>query len=117
MGIYGAVCWYIFVLCIVIFDIIPCTVDPSSGSPDSSLPKHARFSFRNGEVRKLDPVVKSSSLLVTGQTQEESDANTRRMKALRVAGTAPRKAIKHGAAGAVSWLDLWHTTVDNERAQ
>jgi len=39
--------------------------------PDTSLPRHARFAFKNGEVRPLTAIVKPPTTLATGQTQEE----------------------------------------------
>ena len=79
----------------------------SDENPDASLPKHARFAMKNGEVRKLDYLVKPSELLVTGQTQAEADATFRQMKALRItAGPGGTKAVE-------DWIDLWKISVDN----
>lgn len=75
-------------------------------NPDTSLPFHARFTFNNGQVRKLDYVVKESGLRPTGQTQEEADSTVRKMRAMRVAGTS--RAVKSGEA---TWLDLWHLSL------
>lgn len=78
--------------------------------PDASLPNHARFSFNNGELRRVEPVVKASTLLVTGQTQEEADVTNRKIRALRVAGTA--KVQRSNQPN--SWVDLWHSMVDTQ---
>lgn len=75
--------------------------------PDAMLPLHAQFRFRNGEVRKLEPLVKPSELLVTGQTQSEADVTSRRMKAMRVAGTS-----KYAKTTPDTWFDLWHMSAD-----
>ena len=40
-------------------------------APDKSLPEHARFAFKNAEVRPLKPFVQPRTLLVTGQTKNE----------------------------------------------
>lgn len=40
-------------------------------NPDSSLLRHARFAFKNAEVRPLHPNVVARTTLATGQTQEE----------------------------------------------
>ena len=76
--------------------------------PDLSLPKHSRFSFKNGEVRELVSTVKPTELLVTGQTQAEADIIYRKMKALRVGG----KWSGLSAEGSDSWVDLWHMSID-----
>lgn len=76
--------------------------------PDDILPHHATFSFANGEVRKLVPLVKPSELLVTGQTVEEAKANSRRMQALRLASL--RSKVKDSPD---TWLDLWHLSIDS----
>lgn len=54
--------------------------------PDQSLPLHARFQFTNGEVRKLDPIIIPSKLLVTGQTVEEAEENNLRMMVAKIKG-------------------------------
>ncbi len=79
----------------------------SDEDPDASLPKHARFAMKNGEVRKLDYIVKPSEFLVTGQTQAEADTTFRQMKALRIV------AGPGGAKAAEDWMDLWKISVDN----
>lgn len=76
-------------------------------NPDLSLPKHSRFSFKNGEVRELQSLVKPTELLVTGQTQMEADVIYRKMKALRVGGMKLVNGVED------SWVDLWHLSVDN----
>jgi broad specificity phosphatase PhoE len=78
----------------------------STEDPDGTLPLHAKYGFRNGEVRTLAPVVKPSELLVTGQTRGEADATSRLYRSLRVAGT---KVSKDGRD---NWIDLWHASVD-----
>ena len=85
----------------------------SDEDPDASLPKHSRFSFKNGEMRELLTVVKPTELLVTGQTQDEADIMYRKMKALRVGGN--RAYL--GSASTESWVDLWHLSIDNSRAR
>jgi broad specificity phosphatase PhoE len=81
----------------------------SDDNPDAALPKHARFSFRNGEVRKLVPLVKPPEVLVTGQTKDEASATNRRMQALRTLGTS-----KVSKATADTWFDIWRMRVDQE---
>ena len=76
-------------------------------NPDQSLPKHARFAMKNGDVRRLEYVVKPSELTVTGQTEQEADAYFRKMKALRVS------AGPEGVKKADDWKDIWHMSVDN----
>lgn len=78
-----------------------------SDNPDEELPKHARFSMSNGEVRRLVPLVKPPELLVTGQTQYEADRNSLKMRALRIAGTSKAVKVKQD-----SWVDLWHAAID-----
>ena len=78
--------------------------------PDISLPKHARFSFENGEVRELISKVKPTELLATGQTQKEADIVYRKMKALRVGGN--KLYVENTPES--SWVDLWHLAVDNK---
>ena len=80
----------------------------SDENPDDSLPKHARFSFQNGEIRKLNYIVKPSEFLVTGQTQKEADVTYRKMRALRV--SAGSKGVKNTPD---TWIDLWHMSIDN----
>lgn len=75
--------------------------------PDMTLTKHAQYDFRNGEVKKLNPYVKISTLKVTGQTQAEADANNRKMRSLRVLGTS--KVVKNTPD---SWFDLWYISAD-----
>ena len=77
-------------------------------NPDTSLPKHSRFWFKNGEVRELKSLVKPIELLVTGQTYEEGDAVFRKMKALRVGG----KFSNNGNIENESWIHLWHLSID-----
>jgi broad specificity phosphatase PhoE len=79
-----------------------------SEDPDESLPHHSKYSFKNGEWRFLYPVVKRSSLLVTGQTRDEADVSNRKYRALRLSGAA-RMVSKVEP----SWRDLWHLSVDN----
>lgn len=55
-------------------------------NPDQSLPLHSRFSFLNGEVRKLNPIIVPSKLLVTGQTPEEAENYNLKMMAAKVKG-------------------------------
>jgi len=104
-------------------------------SPDSTLLKHAEYAFQNGkivvsylldlklyqltilllillikgEVRKLVPYVEVSTLLVTGQTQQEADTNNRKMRSLRVSGSMNKsnKLIRN-----YDWFDLWHEVID-----
>ena len=52
--------------------------------PDESLPRHGRFRYGNAEFRILQPVVKPSELLVTGQTVDDAAAFTEKMNSLRV---------------------------------
>ena len=77
-------------------------------NPDTSLPKHSRFWFKNGEVRELKSLVKPTELLVTGQTYAEGDAVYRKMKALRVGG----KFANNGMTENESWIHLWHLSID-----
>jgi len=76
-------------------------------TPDVTLPKHARFSFANGEVRPLVPLIKPSELLVTGQTQQEADTSNRKMRALRV----EKKSQVDDAP--TDWFDIWEQAVDS----
>lgn len=78
--------------------------------PDKSLPIHAQFSFKNGEIRRLVPFVKLRETLVTGQTQAEAEVNNRKMRALRLAGAA--KGASNGVADN-DWSDFWHASVDS----
>lgn len=81
----------------------------STDEPDSLLPLHdQRFHFRNGEVRKLIPVVKLPTLSVTGQTVEEGRTIKRKVAALRLADVAKRVDKT-----SPTWTDLWHMSVDN----
>eukprot|EP01038_Epipyxis_sp_PR26KG_P005724 gene5724-7907_t len=75
--------------------------------PDGTLPLHARYQFKNGEIRLLKPTVVVSDRLITGQTQAEADITNRKMKAMRVAGTS-----KFSKTTPDSWVDLWHITTD-----
>jgi hypothetical protein len=79
-------------------------------NPDDSLPCHDRFNFKNGEAKRLQYVVKTSDLLVTGQTKEQANANSKKMKAVRVLGSSG-KDIKSTED---TWMDLWKATVDNQ---
>jgi hypothetical protein len=79
-----------------------------NNDPDTTLPTHAQFFFKNGEVKILQPFIQKSELLFTGQTEEEADAMTRRMKAMRVIGTS-----KFSKTSFDTWFDLWHTAIDN----
>jgi hypothetical protein len=63
---------YVYIYIYIHIHIHTAALD--SDNPDLSLPKHSRFAFKNGEIRKLDYLVKPSELLVTGQTQAEADA-------------------------------------------
>lgn len=78
--------------------------------PDSTLPNHAQFAFRNGEVRVFKPFVKVSTLLSTGQTPEEADKALRKMRAVRVAGMTGN--APSGASRDFDWMDLWKSSVD-----
>mmetsp|Transcript_35461 Transcript_35461/g.33641 ORF Transcript_35461/g.33641 Transcript_35461/m.33641 type:complete len:327 (+) Transcript_35461:196-1176(+) len=80
-----------------------------SDNPDLSLPKHSRFAFKNGEIRKLYTLVKPSELLVTGQTQAEADIMYRKMKAARIKGA---KMLITPADQKGDWMDLWHLSVN-----
>lgn len=80
-----------------------------SEDPDESLLHHTRYAFQNGEFRFIEPVVKKSEFLVTGQTQEEANVSSRKFRALRLAGTA-----KNVAKQPRTWRDLWHLSVDNQ---
>jgi hypothetical protein len=79
----------------------------ATDDPDASLPKHARFQFKNGEMRLLHPVIKPSELLVTGQTRAEADVVNRRMQAMRISGAT--KLLKSSKD---DWFDLWHMSID-----
>lgn len=83
------------------------TAAMSDETPDQSLPTHARFAFANGEVRRLEPVVKPRELLVTGQSRAEADAFTRKMRMVRVGDRGAGHTMN-------SWVDLWHLAVDGE---
>ena len=80
--------------------------------PDKSLPKHARFSWANGEFRPLKTSVLVSENLVTGQTVDEADLTNRKFKAMRIAGVArggaPRKE-ESGQSFSERGKDLWKT--------
>ena len=80
----------------------------TNDEPDATLPRHANFQFHHGEVKVLTPFVKTSELLITGQTLEEADAITRRMKAMRVIGTS-----KFSKTSSDTWFDLWHIAINN----
>lgn len=71
-------------------------------NPDSSLLRHARFAFKNAEVRPLHPNVVARTTLATGQTQEEADASTRKMKAVRVKGSISSSILKEDT----TWYDI-----------
>lgn len=83
--------------------------------PDKSLPKHARFSWKNGEFRPLTTTVVVSENLVTGQTVDEADLTNRKFKAMRVAGVARGGAEKKiseesgGQSFSERGRDLWKT--------
>lgn len=81
----------------------------SDENPDQSLPTHSRFHYNNAEFHRLEPLVKPSTLLVTGQTQEEAKLATRKMKIARIIGDAG-KDVKPLLS---SWYELWHISVDN----
>jgi hypothetical protein len=63
-------------------------------------------------VRPLQPVIKPSLLLVTGQTRAEADANSRLFRSIRAAGTAPKVS-----KGRDNWIDLWHVSVDMQQSR
>jgi len=77
----------------------------TSPDPDEALPTHYKFSFKNGEVRLLDPLVVPPTTLVTGQTQEEADENSRLFRALRVRGSVP--ATSEADTGPPTWWSLY----------
>jgi broad specificity phosphatase PhoE len=82
----------------------------TSPDPDESLPTHYKFSFKNGEVRLLEPLVVPPTTLVTGQTQEEADENNRVFRALRVRGSMP--ATSEADTGAPTWWSLYDAALD-----
>ena len=71
----------------------------NSDDPDADLPKHAQFQFQNAEFRRLVPYVKPLKIL----SPEETDANSRKMRALRIKGTAEVSSLSDD-----NWFDLWH---------
>ena len=80
----------------------------SNENPDLSLPLHAKYAFRNGEVRAVNPVVKRPETLATGQTPDEAKSNTKRMRAVRVGGSVSNTALKT----TLDWFDIWAASVD-----
>ena len=70
-------------------------------NPDKSLPLHARFEFKNGELRKLDPIIIPSKLLVTGQTVEEAEENNLKMMVAKIKGR--ETAITEEP---MTWIDI-----------
>ena len=78
----------------------------SDKDPDSALPTHAKFFYTNGEFRRLDPFVQISTLKPTGQTVEEANKSSRKMKALRVGPSAESRANLRSAQKG-DWYDIW----------
>eukprot|EP01036_Dinobryon_divergens_P039688 gene39688-52354_t len=78
-------------------------------NPDESLLTHYKYSFKNGEVRPFDPLIKPRELLATGQTRAEADDNYRQMQYMR-AISGRNYAMKEEPA---SWMDIWHLSVDS----
>lgn len=74
-------------------------------NPDTSLPLHQRFSMRYGEVRQLSPLVKIPTTLASGQTQEEANTISRRVKSSLVGGSIHRDDLRITKGGS-TWLDL-----------
>ncbi len=54
-------------------------------------------------MKKLSYLVKTSDLLVTGQTKEEGERVVRKMRAMRVAGSSRGSA----KSSRDTWMDLW----------
>lgn len=80
----------------------------ASDDPDKDLPLHAKYSFKNGELKPLKPFIKVSDKLATGQTQKEADENTRQVRYLRaLSGRTFSNTVPS------SWVDIWHTSIDN----
>jgi broad specificity phosphatase PhoE len=84
----------------------------SSEDPDEALLHHANFAYHNAEFRRLNPLVKPPEVLITGQTQSEADAMTRKVTAMRLLGEA--STIKQ-TESLESWYDLWERSIDNRK--
>lgn len=77
-------------------------------TPDDTLPHHAKYGMKNGEVRPLVAFIHPPDTLATGQTQREADLNSLKMRALRVAGSA--KGVQ--TSDDDTWMNLWHSAID-----
>lgn len=80
----------------------------ASEDPDKELPLHAKYAFKNGEIKPLQTYVKVSNLLATGQTQKEADDSTRKVRYLRALSGRTYSNIVPS-----SWTDIWHASIDN----
>lgn len=88
----------------------------ADNEPDKSLPRHSRFTFKNGEFRPLTTSVLISENLPTGQTVDEADSSSRKYKAMRVAGVARGGAGKKTdfyEGGKDLWRNMYHNAVDS----
>jgi broad specificity phosphatase PhoE len=82
----------------------------SSEEVDNALRHHAtNFPFRNGEWRKVNPLVVPPKVLYSGQTIEEADINRLKARAMRVVGT---KNVQRYDTESGDWLDLWQAAID-----
>ena len=82
----------------------------TSPDPDAAIPTHFKYSFKNGEVRRLEALIVPPTTLATGQTQAEADVNNRLMQALRVRGSVP--AVREGDGATTNWWRLYQAAVD-----
>ena len=86
----------------------------SSETPDTALPKHAVFAFKNGEVRLLQPLVKPPTVLAaSGLTQSEADANIRLVKAALVRGSGVVPKVSDSNV-VTDWYDLLRLSHKNQ---
>jgi len=86
----------------------------SSETPDTALPKHAVFAFKNGEVRLLQPLIKPPTVLAaSGLTQNEANVNIRLVKAslIRGAGAVPKES---DTSVVTDWYDLFRLSHQNQ---
>jgi broad specificity phosphatase PhoE len=84
----------------------------SSDNPDNALRHHFQHSFRNGEARFLQPYIQPPTLLASGQTQNEADANSRAIKVALIGGESGRPHL--GDKDVVSdWYGLYKLSVDH----
>ena len=80
----------------------------SNEDPDAELPCHAKYYFANGEVKRLQPIIKPPTNLVTGQTVEEGEQFNRKVRALQVVSGKGNKKLLFDKENDVTIFYLSH---------